>query len=160
MPLYSPATAKRKILKHLRGGITSMAAATAAGGISARTMFRWRKNDAEFGAALEEAKGDQAALRVAAVEETVTQQILEGKAPPALTIFFLKANSEKYRVADQYGVRHSGQVNLVAQRREADQELQAWEAKHAVDARRQGHGRRMLVKGGGGDGEDGPGDGD
>jgi len=69
--------------------ITLSAAARRAGVGNRSTVWRWRQSDADFDRAVAEAQKHQDSLRIQAIEDSLFDRILMGKASAAETIFWL-----------------------------------------------------------------------
>lgn len=80
---------KKAFLEELSKGTVAMNAAAQKVGRDQATIWRWRKADAEFDAAVVAARDTSDDVRVAMAEDSLFARIVSGKASPAETIFFL-----------------------------------------------------------------------
>lgn len=144
--LFPTNVAKDRFIEKLRSELCSIKQAAEYAGINPRQYYRWRKKDPEFCAAVEAAKESQADLRVEALEDSIFRRMMAGGESAALQIFWLKVHGgEKYRRADTHRLLHSGVVDVLDRRREADRELREYEAEMGVLA---DTGARLVPDGG------------
>lgn len=109
---------KRQFLQLLHDRPITVAQAANEVGRTDQTIRNWAEKDPEFAAAYEEAKEFQHSLRLNRVETALFQKILGaldprregGHCSASLIIFWLKANSPKYRMADKHYLHHSGEL--------------------------------------------------
>lgn len=98
---------KTRYLELLSPGDKSQRAVCREMGVGAPQVWRWRQADPVFDKAAEEAQGESDAHRVKMVEDSLFARIVDGKASPAETIFFL-VNRGKGRWRHIQTIQHTG----------------------------------------------------
>lgn len=95
---------QEKIVASIAGGSTN-AAALEAVGIPRQTFSRWRREDEEFGIAVEDAIAAREDVKTERVESTLYDMATSGMEPRATEFYLKAANPHKY--GDKLSVEHS-----------------------------------------------------
>lgn len=108
--------AKAKALQAYEETLMQQRAAEAAG-VSYVTLWRWRQADPEFDAAMAKLTKDAADARYTALEESMYERSIAGKAAAAESIFLLVNESRRRRDKRWQHIRqvqHSGSIGVFA----------------------------------------------
>ena len=126
---------KEDFIEEVDGNVSAtLKGAAKVAGVSYRTILRWRNSDPEFDKRVEKAISSRDHERVSVIEDKIFKRIFEGDAAASVTIFWLKANSEKYRNADKRIHEEEGGEDSPEQRRKADEMLDEFEEEHDIPA--------------------------
>lgn len=117
---------KKRFLDALKEGTVAVREAARRAGVDPATIWRWRQQDSEFHAAVDEATEDADRVRVSMVEDSLFARVVGGRASAAETIFFLVNRApDRWRQRNEMDITH---------RRPWEEELRRLAAEAAEEA--------------------------